>query len=221
MRILIVEDEEDLAASLARGLREQGFAVDVAHDGGTGLHKALLTPYDVVVLDRDLPVLHGDVLCERLVGSGHGARVLMLTAAADLDDLVAGFSIGADDYLAKPFRFAEVVARIHALTRRPAVSAQTILRAGDIELDPSRQRATRSGTDLRLTLREFAVLTVLVRAEGRIVSSEELLERAWDEHADPFTTSVRVMVSRLRAKLGSPDPITTIVGKGYRLCADA
>lgn len=218
MRLLIIEDEEALADSLCRGLRQRGFAVDVALDGASGLEKARTNDYDVIVLDRDLPVVHGDDVCRQLLAERNSARIIMVTAAAETDDLVDGFALGADDYLAKPFQFAELVARVQSLVRRNSGPAAVVLRFQDIELDPHRIEARRAGAHLALTAREFAVLEILLRAEGRIVSSEELLEKAWDEHADPFTTSVRVIVSRLRSKLGQPAAIGTVVGKGYRLC---
>ena len=221
MRLLIVEDEPPLAATLARGLRRRGFAVDVAGDGGEGLEKAAVNDYDVIVLDRDLPVVHGDDVCRRLNASSQRARILMLTAAATLDDLVDGLGLGADDYLTKPVRFEELVARIHALGRRDRASGPTILTHHDLELDPGRHLATRAGSPVKLTAREMAVLELLLRAEGRVVSAEELLERAWDELADPFTTSVRVIVSRLRTKLGNPPVIETVIGRGYRIGDEA
>lgn len=217
MRLLIVEDETALAESLSKGLRRRGFAVDVAHDGQSGLDRALVTDYDVIVLDRDLPRVHGDEVCRRLNAEGRRARILMLTAAASLDELVHGLALGADDYLIKPFRFAELVARVGALARRDATPVSAILRAGDLEIDPDRQVARRAGVGLRLTARELAVLEILVSAAGRVVSAEELIERAWDELADPFTTSVRVIVSRLRTKLGQPALIETVIGRGYRV----
>jgi len=217
MRVLIVEDEVRLAETIARGLRRHGFAVDLAHDGADGLHRALEGAYDVVVLDRDLPELHGDEVCRRLVAERSDTRVLMLTAAAALEDLVHGLSIGADDFMAKPFEFAELHARLLALGRRTAPAAPAVLAWGDIEVDAGRRRASRHGHDLPLTPRELDVLELLVRAEGRVVSAEEMIERAWDEHADPFTTSVRVIVSRLRSKLGEPAVVETVTGRGYRL----
>lgn len=217
MRVLIIEDEQRLAETIARGLRRHGMATDVAFDGRSGLGKAQLNAYDVIILDRDLPELHGDEVCRRLDADGHRSRVLMLTAATALDDLVEGFGIGADDYLAKPFDFAELVVRVHALGRRASGVAPATLRHDDLELDPIRSRVTRNGCAVELTAREFAVLHLLMIEPGRVVSAEELLERAWDEHADPFTTAVRVIMSRLRAKLGEPALITTVVGKGYRL----
>ena len=219
MRLLIIEDEPALASSLERGLRQRGFAVDVATDGASGLEKGLVNDYDVVLLDRDLPRIHGDDVCAQLISAKRSARILMLTAASTLDDLVAGFSLGADDYLAKPFQFAELVARIQALLRRTGGPTSIVLQHGDIVVDAGRAEARRGGQLIALTARELAVLELLVRADGRVVSSEELLEHAWDEHADPFTTSVRVIMSRLRAKLGEPPAIATVIGKGYRLCA--
>ncbi len=217
MRILIVEDEVQLAETVARGLRRYGFAVDVAFDGAEGLEKATLNEYSVIVLDRDLPLLHGDDVCRELDRLGHRARVLMLTAAAGADDLVAGFAMGADDYLAKPFAFSELVARVQALDRRVAPVGASVLCLDDLVVDPIRGEVSRSGRRIELTAREFSVLVVLMRASGAIVSAEELLEQVWDEHADPFTTAVRVTVSRLRSKLGPPTLIATVVGRGYRL----
>lgn len=217
MRVLIVEDEIPLAQALARGLRRHGFTVDLAGDGGAGLRKAAVVPYDAIVLDRDLPVVHGDEVCRRLNADGAEARILMLTAAGELEDLVDGLDLGADDYLVKPVRLAELTARLRALGRRGGAPAPAVLRSGDLELDPGRLEASRAGRVLELSPREFAVLELLVRAEGRLVSAEELLEKAWDENADPFTSVVRVVMSRLRRKLGQPDPIATIPGKGYRL----
>lgn len=217
MRVLIVEDEQRLAETLARGLRRHGMAVDVALDGEVGFEKALVNDYDVIVLDRDLPKRHGDEVCRELRAAGRSSRILMLTAASGVDDLVEGFELGADDYLGKPFAFAELLVRLRALGRRTDVTRPSVLRAGDLELDPARLTARRSDGLLSLTPREFAVLQVLLEADGRIVSAEELLEKAWDEHADPFTTSVRVIVSRLRSKLGPPAVIATVVGKGYRI----
>jgi DNA-binding response OmpR family regulator len=220
VRLLIVDDEEALAKSLERGFRNRGFAVDVAHDGAAALEKAMVNDYDVVLLDRDLPEVHGDEVCRQLVEAGRGARILMLTAAGELDDLVHGFWLGADDYVAKPFRFAELLARVTALIRRTPTASADTLRHGDIVLNPNRQTAQRADRELALTRREFAVLEVLLRAGPRVVSSEEFLEKAWDEHADPFTASVRVIMSRLRSKLGDPPAIATVIGKGYRLCLD-
>lgn len=217
VRILLVEDDRPLREALARGLRERGLTVDVAVDGTSGQEKAEINDYDVVVLDRDLPGLHGDEICRRLNASGSTARILMLTAAASLDDLTEGLDLGADDYLVKPFRFPELAARVRALGRRAGPPQPTVLRRHDIELDPARGVVTRGGRGLALTHRELAVLELLMRADGQIVSAERLLEKVWDEYADPFTSSVRVIMSRLRRKLGEPAVIETMVGRGYRL----
>ena len=219
MRILIVEDEEPLADAIARGLRREGMAVDVALDGDEGHEKASVTRYDVVVLDRDLPGMSGDELCREIVASGALTRVIMLTASGSVADRVEGLSIGADDYLAKPFAFDELVARVRALARRATPVTPPVLRAGDVELDPARRTVTRNGQQVDLTRKEFGVLEVLLAASGSVVSSEELLERVWDEHADPFTTTVRVTVMTLRKKLGEPGIIDTVVGSGYRVPA--
>lgn len=221
MRVLVVEDEQRLADAIARGLRTEGMAVDVAYDGTEGHEKSTYTRYDVVVLDRDLPGMHGDELLKELVSSGDITRVLMLTASSGLDARVEGLSAGADDYLAKPFAFPELVARVRALGRRATPAAPPVLRSGDVELDPARRMVTRSGTAVELTRKEFGVLEVLMSAAGTVVSSEELLERVWDENADPFTTTVRVTVMTLRRKLGEPGMIDTVVGAGYRVSADA
>jgi DNA-binding response OmpR family regulator len=219
VRILIVEDEEPLADAIARGLRREGMAVDVALDGDEGHEKASVTRYDVVVLDRDLPGMSGDELCREIVASGALTRVIMLTASGSVADRVEGLSIGADDYLAKPFAFDELVARVRALARRATPVTPPVLRAGDVELDPARRTVTRGGQQVDLTRKEFGVLEVLLAASGSVVSSEELLERVWDEHADPFTTTVRVTVMTLRKKLGEPGIIDTVVGSGYRVPA--
>jgi DNA-binding response OmpR family regulator len=213
VRILIVEDEQPLADAVARGLRREGMAVDVAYDGDSGHEKAAVTRYDVVVLDRDLPGMPGDRLCAEITGSGAVTRVLMLTASGTVSDRVTGLSLGADDYLSKPFAFPELVARLRALGRR----ATPVLSAGDVVLDPSRRTVSRSGTPVDLTRKEFGVLEVLLAAGGGVVSSEELLDRVWDENADPFTTTVRVTVMTLRKKLGEPGIIETVVGSGYRV----
>jgi DNA-binding response OmpR family regulator len=217
VRVLIIEDEEALAAAVARGLRRQGMATDVALDGRSGLEKALVNDYDVVILDRNLPEMHGDEVCRRLVDSGATARVLMLTAARGLRDKVAGLDLGADDYLGKPFAFDELVARVRALARRAGPPRPPVLRHGDVELDPAARRGTRAGRDLELTNKEFGVLEVLLSAGGALVSSEELLEKVWDENADPFSNVVRVTMMTLRKKLGEPPLIETLLGAGYRL----
>jgi DNA-binding response OmpR family regulator len=219
VRILIVEDEEPLADAIARGLRREGMAVDVALDGDEGHEKSSVTRYDVVVLDRDLPGMSGDELCREIVASGALTRVIMLTASGSVADRVEGLSLGADDYLAKPFAFDELVARVRALARRSTPVTPPVLRAGDVELDPARRTVTRGGNQVELTRKEFGVLEVLLAASGSVVSSEELLERVWDEHADPFTTTVRVTVMTLRKKLGEPGIIDTVVGSGYRVPA--
>ncbi len=217
VRILIVEDEQPLADAVARGLRREGMAVDVAYDGDTGHEKASVTRYDVVVIDRDLPGMPGDELCRAIAADGSVTRMLMLTASGSVSDRVSGLSLGADDYLAKPFAFPELVARLRALGRRATPAAPPVLRAGDLVLDPARRIVTRAGTAIELTRKEFGVLEVLLSASGAVVSSEELLERVWDENADPFTTTVRVTVMTLRKKLGEPGLIDTVVGSGYRV----
>jgi DNA-binding response OmpR family regulator len=217
MRVLVVEDEQALADAVARGLRREGMAVDVAYDGDEGHEKASVTRYDVVVLDRDLPGMGGDELCEQIVASGAVTRVLMLTASGTLADKVDGFARGADDYLAKPFDFPELVARCRALGRRATPAAPPTLRAGDVVLDPARRTVLRDERVVDLTRKEFGVLEVLMAAAGAVVSSEELLERVWDENADPFTTTVRVTMMTLRKKLGDPGVIETVVGSGYRV----
>jgi DNA-binding response OmpR family regulator len=217
MRILVVEDEAQLADAVARGLRREGMAVDVAYDGDEGYRKATLTRYDVVVLDRDLPGMSGDDICRRLADEGVLTRVMMLTASGTVEDKVEGLALGADDYLAKPFAFAELVARVRALGRRTTPAAAPVLSAGDLELDPSRRTVTRSGELIELTRKEFGVLETLLMAKGAVVSSEELLDRVWDENADPFTTTVRVTMMTLRRKLAEPSIIDTVVGSGYRI----
>jgi two-component system response regulator VanR len=217
MRILIAEDERRLAGAIARGLRREGMAVDITHDGASALLKARVVDYDVVVLDRDLPELHGDEVCRLLSTDERGTKVLMLTAADTTDDLVDGLALGADDYLPKPFHWPELVARIRALARRAGRARPPVLRHGDLELDPGRREARRDGTILDLTPKEFGVLEALLSAAGQAVSTEELLERVWDEHADPFTNTVRMCVMTLRRKLGDPPVIRTVTGVGYRV----
>src|SRR6478752_5948460 len=207
MRILVVEDEVQLAEAVARGLRREGMAVDVATDGDDGYRKASLTRYDVVVLDRDLPGMSGDEICRKLTDEGILTRVMMLTASGTVEDKVSGLALGADDYLPKPFAFAELVARVRALGRRTTPAAPPVLTAADIELDPAKRTVTRRGELIELTRKEF----------GAVVSSEELLDRVWDENADPFTTTVRVTMMTLRRKLGEPAIIDTVVGSGYRI----
>jgi DNA-binding response OmpR family regulator len=217
VRVLVVEDERTIADAVARGLRREGMAVDVAYDGSQGHEMAMVTRYDVVVLDRDLPGVHGDTICADLVASGALTRVLMLTASGTVADRVDGLSIGADDYLPKPFAFDELVARVRALARRATPPAPPVLTAGDLTLDPARRVVSRAGRPIDLTRKEFGVLEVLLSARGTVVSSEELLERVWDANADPFTTTVRVTVMTLRKKLGDPPLIETVVGAGYRV----
>ncbi len=213
--MLVVEDNEVVARAVADGLRDQGFAVDVAGDGAAALDKAAAAPYDVIVLDRDLPVVHGDDVCARLSGR-HDARILMLTAAGLPGDRVDGLNLGADDYLAKPFHFPELVARIVALSRR-APPAPSVLRRGELALDRARRRAARREQPVPLTRKELAVLEVLMSADGAVISAEQLLDQVWDEFADPFTNAVAVTVMRLRRKLGEPPLIETVIGGGYRL----
>src|SRR5216683_2978387 len=200
MRVLVVEDQAELADDIADGLRDQGIGADVAYDGPAGIEKALMNAYDVVVLDRNLPKVHGDAVCATLVGSGSAARILMLTAAATVGDRVQGLNLGADDYLGKPFAFEELVARIRALARRGQLAVKPVLEVGDVVLDPARHFVTRAGRPLPVTRKEMAVLEVLIRAGGAVVSPEQLLERVWDEHADPFTNTIRVTVMNLRRK---------------------
>jgi two-component system response regulator VanR len=217
MRILVAEDEPRIAAAVARGLRREGMAVDVAPDGAAALYKARVNPYDVVVLDRDLPELHGDDVCRTLTAEQPRTKVLMLTASRSTDELVQGLSLGADDYLTKPFRFAELVARLRALGRRTGEARPPVLSAGDVELDPAKRIATRAGAPLDLTLKEFAVLQALLEAQGAVVPSEALLERAWDEQLDPLSNTVRMTIMTLRRKLGDPPVIQTVRGSGYRV----
>lgn len=212
-----MEDEQPLADAIARGLRREGMAVDVAYDGESAQEKAAITRYDVMVLDRDLPGISGDQLCREVAGSGELTRVIMLTASGTVQDRVDGLSLGADDYLAKPFAFDELTARVRALGRRSTPAAPPLLTARELSLDPARRQVCRSGGDIELTRKEFGVLEVLLAAEGAVVSSEELLERVWDEYADPFTTTVRVTMMTLRKKLGEPGVIETMVGAGYRV----
>ena len=217
MRVLVVEDETNLADAIVRGLRREGMAVDVAYDGTVGHEMALVTRYDVVVLDRDLPGVHGDEICAALVSSGALTRVLMLTASGSVADRVEGLGLGADDYLPKPFDFTELVARVRALGRRATPATPPVLSVADLVLDQAKRAVIRAGKPLDLTRKEFGILEELVKARGAVVSSEELLERVWDAHADPFTTTVRVTVMTLRKKLGDPPLIETVVGAGYRV----
>ena len=221
MCVLVVEDESDMAAAVARGLRRDGLAVDVAHDGHEALMKVSLTRDHVVVLDRDLPVVHGDEVCRRLTSLERPPAVRTLTAAGDVSDRVAGLVIGADDYLAKPFAFAELSARVLALARRAQDRCPPVLSVADLELDTARRQAWRGGRELALTAKEFGVLEALTVAEGACLSAEDLLARVWDENADPFTAAVRVTMSALRRKLGEPALIQTLPGAGYRIGAGA
>ena len=217
MRVLIAEDERRLADAIARGLRREGMAVDLAPDGSDALIKARVIRYDVLVLDRDLPGVHGDEVCRAVRGERPETGILMLTAAGAIEDLVEGLSLGADDYLAKPFRFAELVARIRALARRSVPRPPPVLRHGDLELDPACRRLTRGGRPIELARKEFAVLETLMAAQGATVSAEDLLERVWDEHTDPFTNVVRMTIMTLRRKLGEPQVVETVIGVGYRI----
>ena len=217
MRVLVVEDDQEMAETVAAGLRNARMAVDVALDGTAGLERALVNGYDVIVLDRDLPGMHGDQVCSELVAAGCRSRVLMLTAAAATEDLVAGLGLGADDYLAKPFDFPVLVARIGALFRRAQPAIPPVLRHGDLVVDTGSRHAWRAGRPLDLAPKEFGVLELLLASQGRAVSAEELLERVWDENADPFTAAVKITVGRLRAKLGGPPLIDTVPRSGYRI----
>jgi DNA-binding response OmpR family regulator len=217
VRVLVIEDDRELAEAIALGLRRERMAVDLAFDGPSGLEHGLVNDYDVIVLDRDLPGLHGDDVCAQLIQAGSRSRVLMLTAAGTIQDRVEGLGLGADDYLPKPFAFAELVARIEALFRRSQPAVPPVLAYDELELDTARRRASRGGRALDLGPKEFGVLEMLLAAKGRVVSAEELLERVWDEMADPFTTAVKVAVSRLRRKLGDPPLIETVAQAGYRI----
>jgi DNA-binding response OmpR family regulator len=217
MRVLVVEDARPLAQAIAEGLRCEAIAADVALDGGSALERLAVNDYDVVILDRDLPVVHGDEICRSLAGGATAVRILMLTAAGDLADRVEGLDLGADDYLTKPFAFAELVARVRALGRRARPADPPVLERAGIRLDPARHEAARDGRPLPLRRKEFAVLEELLRGAGAMVSAEQLLEKAWDENIDPFTHVVRVTIMTLRRKLGDPPPIETIAGAGYRI----
>jgi DNA-binding response OmpR family regulator len=217
VRILVVEDVRSLADDIAEGLRDNGFAVDVAYDGLDASAKLDTNGYQVVVLDRDLPGIHGDVLCRMITEADRPVMVLMLTAAGTAEERVSGLGLGADDYLAKPFHFTELVLRVRALARRQPAARSRIYRAAGIELDPQRRTATRDGRPLDLSVKEFAVLEALLRARPAFLSAEDLLEQAWDEHADPFTNAVFVTISRLRRKLGNPPVIETQPGAGYHI----
>ncbi|MEV4621698.1 response regulator transcription factor [Asanoa sp. NPDC049573] len=217
MRVLVVEDERLLADAVGEGLRREALAVDVVYDGDAALERLGVNDYDVLVLDRDLPIVHGDDVCRAVVASGADTRVLMLTAAVDVADRVAGLGLGADDYLPKPFAFVELVARVRALGRRARPAAPPLLCRAGLALDPGRRAVTRDGRPLALSRKEFAVLEELLRADGAVVSAEQLLERAWDEHIDPFTNVLRVTVMTLRRKLGEPQVVHTVPGVGYQI----
>ncbi|MBI4305509.1 MAG: response regulator transcription factor [Chloroflexi bacterium] len=217
MRVLVIEDDEELAEAVAVGLRRACMAVDVAFDGLSGLERARVNDYDVIVLDRDLPAMHGDDVCAQIVGAGRRSRVLMLTAAAAVEDLVEGLGLGADDYLPKPFDFAVLVARIGALVRRAQPAIPPVLSYSDVVVDTARRRALRAGRHLARAPKEFGALELLLASQGRTVSAEEMLERVWDEAADPFSNAVKITISRLRAKLGDPPIIETVASSGYRV----
>jgi DNA-binding response OmpR family regulator len=217
MRVLVIEDDQEMAEAIAVGLRRAQMAVDVALDGEAGLRQSLIADYDVIVLDRDLPGLAGDQVCARMLGEGCRSRILMVTAAGTIDDRVEGLAIGADDYLPKPYAFAELLARISALLRRAQPAIPPALVHGDLKLDTARRSASRGGRSLALGPKEFGVLELLLAAPGRVVSAEELLMRVWDDQADPFTTAVKVTISRLRRKLGQPPVIETVPQAGYRV----
>jgi DNA-binding response OmpR family regulator len=217
VRVLVIEDDVELASAIGTGLRQEQMAVDIANDGVSGLELALFTDYDVVVIDRDLPGRHGDDVCSELVKAARRSRMLMLTAAATIEERVDGLSLGADDYLPKPFAFAEFVARLRALLRRSQPPLAPVLAAGELRLDPARRAASRGGRMLDLGPKEFAVLELLMASQGRVLSAGELLERAWDEMADPFSSTVKVTMSRLRRKLGDPPVIQTVAQAGYRI----
>ena len=217
MRVLVVEDHARLALAIAAVLRREGMATDIAFDGNDALAKTAVCRYDVIVLDRDLPGRHGDDVCQTLIAGGTDSRVLMLTASATIEDRVEGLGLGADDYLPKPFNIAELVARIRALARRSRPALPPVLVHGDLRLDSARQLATRGGRALELSPKELAVLGLLLAAQGSVVSAEDLLERVWDEAANPFTNAVKMTISRLRAKLGDPPVITTVAQAGYRI----
>ena len=217
MRVLVAEDERMLADSIAEGLRAEALAVDIAYDGGAALERLTVHDYDVLVLDRDLPVVHGDDVCRELVGTGVLVRVLMLTAAGDVRSRVAGLMLGADDYLAKPFAFEELLARVYALGRRATPATPPSMERAGVLLDQAHRQVFRDGRYVPLARKEFGLLAELLRADGAVVSTEHLLEKVWDEHTDPFTNTVRVTLMTLRRKLGDPPIIETIPGVGYQI----
>ncbi len=217
MKVLVVEDETRLADAIARGLRREGMAVDTANDGDLALEKAAIVTYDVIVLDRDLPRVHGDDVCQTLRSSGSTSQILMLTASGAIEDRVEGLNLGADDYLPKPFAFAELTARVRALGRRRVAVPSLVLERSGVRVDPARHDVTRDGERINLTPKELAVLEALLAANGAVVSPETLLDQVWDDHVDPFTNVVRVTIMTLRKKLGAPPLIATVVGAGYRI----
>lgn len=217
MRVLVVDDEIDLADVIARGLRQAGMAVDVSNSGDDALYKLDITPYDLLVLDRQMQGVHGDDVCREVVSRAERPRILMLTAIGETDDRVEGLELGADDYLVKPFEMAELIARLRAIARRPLLALPPTLKVGDLEIDTTRRTVERAGTLINLTRKEFGVLEMLAISLGQVVSSEVLLEHVWDEMADPFTNAVRITMMTLRRKLGEPSLIETVVGVGYRL----
>jgi DNA-binding response OmpR family regulator len=217
MRVLVVEDEQLLADSIADGLRRHAMAVDVTYDGDAALERLAVNEYDVVVLDRDLPVISGDEVCTAVIESGLDTRIIMLTAATAVTERVAGLTLGADDYLTKPFAFAELTARVQALGRRARPATPPVLERAGVRLDPHRRTVTRDGHPIWLSRKEFAVLAELLRAEGGVVSAEQLLEKAWDEQIDPLTGVVRFTIMMVRRKLGEPPVIETVAGVGYRI----
>lgn len=219
MRVLVVDDEQDLADVIARGLRQGGMAVDVSTSGEDALFKLTITSYDLLVLDRQLPDVHGDDICSQVVTWSKRPRILMLTAAGEIDERVEGLELGADDYLVKPFVMAELIARLRAIARRPSLALPPILKVGDLEIDTTRRTVFRGDRSISLTRKEFGVLEKLAIADGRVVSAEELLDHVWDEMADPFTNAVRITMMTLRRKLGEPALIETVVGVGYRLAS--
>jgi DNA-binding response OmpR family regulator len=217
MRVLVAEDERQIADAIGEWLRREAFAVDVAYDGDAALQRLSTTPYDVVILDRELPVVHGDEVCRAIVESGSPTRVLMVTAAAAVRDRVGGLALGADDYLPKPFAFLELSARVHALLRRAGPAAPPVLERAGVRVDPLRRDVSRDGRPIALGNREFALLIELLRADGGVVTTEQLLERVWDEHIDPFTNVARMTVMKLRRKLGDPPVVRTLPGVGYQI----
>jgi len=217
MRVLVVEDEVYLAEAIRAGLRLAAIAADLAFDGDAALEAVTVNNYDVVVLDRDIPGPNGDQVCRQIVAQGIGCRVLMLTAAGDLDDKVAGFELGADDYLTKPFELRELIVRLRALQRRPAAVIPTVIEYAGVRLDPFRREVYRGERYVKLTRKQFAVLEVLISARGGVISAETLLEKAWDENADPFSNAVRITISAVRKRLGDPWVIHTVPGVGYRM----